>query len=68
MNEPIMLFIRKYRRHRWEYKIVYIDPFTKKTRAKRKNGFRTKIAAEIEAAEIIGYICSCRVTNGGNLY
>lgn len=62
MDAPIMLLIRKYRRHKWEYKIVYIDPFTKKLRAKRKRGFHTKSEAKMAAAEMISYICDCRLS------
>lgn len=35
----------------WEYRIKYIDPFTRKKREKTRSGFKTKKEAQLAAAE-----------------
>jgi hypothetical protein len=57
-----MLIIRRYRKTRngsgglWEYKIHYIDPFSKKIKVKRKGGFRNRDEAEGAAHELMTYL------------
>jgi hypothetical protein len=55
-----MLIIKRYKRKSgrtfWEYKIVYKDPYSQKTRQKRKKGFGSRESAEIAAAEQMGYL------------
>ena len=52
-----MIYFRKYqkknsKKYFWEYRIVYVDPFTKERKEKSKKGFESKTEAK-EAAEKI---------------
>jgi hypothetical protein len=56
-----MLIIRRYRKTRhgnglWEYKIHYIDPFSKKIKVKRVGGFKNRDDAEGAAVEMMSYL------------
>jgi hypothetical protein len=57
----MMLIIRKYKRSRsdrafWEYKIVYKDYYTQKTKSKIGRSFKSRKEAEIAAAEMLHYL------------
>lgn len=56
-----MLIIRKYKKSRssrefWEYKIVYKDFFSHKTKCKVGRSFKTRKEAELAAAEMMHYL------------
>jgi hypothetical protein len=57
----IMLIIRKYKKSRsdrayWEYKIVYKDWYSQKTKSKVGRSFKSRKEAEIAAAEMLHYL------------
>ncbi|HSW76023.1 MAG TPA: hypothetical protein VLG50_03200 [Candidatus Saccharimonadales bacterium] len=52
----MVLILRKYKRNRWEYKIVYQDFITNKTRATRKRGFLNRDEARMAAFEMMSYL------------
>jgi hypothetical protein len=56
-----MLIIRKYKKNRigeafWEYKIYFKDPFTRKTKFKRRGGFKSQEEARNAGIEMMGNI------------
>lgn len=60
-GEPILLIIRTYKKNKrgkafWEYKIVYKDIFSHKTKSTNKRGFPNRMEAEQAAYEMMFYL------------
>jgi len=56
-----MLIIRRYKKNKngktfWEYKIIYRDPYSAKTKQKRQRGFGSREDALAAAQEHMGYL------------
>jgi hypothetical protein len=59
--ELLMFTIRKYKKSKsdrefWEYKIVYQDSYSHKTKSKVGRSFKSRVEAEIAAAEMLHYL------------
>lgn len=57
----MMLIIRKYKKNRsdrdfWEYKIIYKDYYSHKTKSKIGRRFKSRKEAELAAAEMLHYL------------
>jgi hypothetical protein len=56
-----MLIIRRYKKNKsgrifWEYKILYRDLFTNRTKTRKRRGFHSKAECQNAAEEMLGYL------------